>query len=72
MFLRAFGHGIAAWIWLDLSLSAEAPDSSAHRAGVNYVLRYFIENELPVARSWLSIVDQYLDTAVEVPLEVFS
>jgi alkylation response protein AidB-like acyl-CoA dehydrogenase len=71
LFLRAFGHGVAAWIWLDLSLSAEGTGSPDRLASATYVLRYFTESELPLARSWLSIVSQHLDTAAVAPDEVF-
>jgi len=71
LFLRAFGHAVAAWIWLDLSLSAERAGSPKRLTEARYVLRFFTESELPLARSWLSVVNQHLDTAALAPDEVF-
>lgn len=71
LFLRAFGHGVAAWIWLNLALSADRTGSSQRLVSVVHVLRYFIESELPLARSWLSIASRHLDTAAAAPDAIF-
>lgn len=72
MFLRAFGHGVAAWMWLDLALSADRVGNAERITNITYLLRYFVESELPIALSWLSIVDRHLETAAEVPDSVFA
>lgn len=72
LFLRAFGHGVAAWLWLDLSLSAERLGPGRNLTSATSVLRYFYESELPVAQAWLSIVDKHLATAATAPEEIFS
>lgn len=71
MFLRAFGHGVAGWIWLDLALRAEHTPDVAGCAGYAEVLRYFYESELPIARAWLDVVDTQTRVHVEAPETVF-
>jgi hypothetical protein len=72
LLLRAFGHGVAAWTWLDLALNAERTKPPEHLAGATYVLRYFTEIEFPLARSWFSIVDQHFDTVVQALDDIFN
>ena len=71
MFLRAFGHGVAAWLWLDLALRAEQMPGVAACAGYAEVLRYFYESELPIARAWLDVVDTHACIHAEAPAVVF-
>jgi alkylation response protein AidB-like acyl-CoA dehydrogenase len=71
MFLRAFGHGVAAWLWLDLALRAEQMPGAAACAGYAEVLRYFYESELPIARAWLDVVDTHACVHAEAPAVVF-
>jgi alkylation response protein AidB-like acyl-CoA dehydrogenase len=72
MFLRAFGHAVVAWLWLDQSLVAAGRPETPVGLGVIYNCRYFFENEIPQANSWLSIVASQNDTARTVPAEVFA
>lgn len=71
MFLRAFGHGVAAWLWLDLTISAQEIDSAEQMESASYVLRYFTESELPLGKAWLSIVRKHLRLVDEVPEHIF-
>jgi alkylation response protein AidB-like acyl-CoA dehydrogenase len=58
-FLRAFGHVVTAWLWLDQALAASTaagpagPDS--FQAGKIIACRYFFEFELPKIDHWLTI-----------------
>jgi alkylation response protein AidB-like acyl-CoA dehydrogenase len=70
MFLRAFGHGVVGWLWLDLALAAKRA-SSARIPGTVHATRYFSIHELPEARAWLSIVASRSKLAREVPAEIF-
>jgi len=56
LFLRAFGHGVVAWLWLDQALHARDLSNLGLRGGLSYACRFFFESELPQARAWLSIV----------------
>lgn len=53
-FLRAFGHAVVAWLWLDMACLC-ATDSPFHR-GKRAAARYFFECELPKAGLWLDEV----------------
>lgn len=66
LFLRAFGHGVVAWLWLDQALVPTAND------GVAFAARFFFEAELPQARAWLTIVDGHSDLVRSMPDEAFA
>ena len=62
-FLKAFGHTVIAWLWLDVGLAArvaleaESPAASAdHLHGKLQCLDYFFGYELPKIRAWLQPV----------------
>ena len=59
-------------MWLDLALSADRVGNAERITNITYLLRYFVESELPIALSWLSIVDRHLETAAEAPDSVFA
>ena len=72
-FLRAFGHIVVAWVWLDLAFAAttrEAVDSD-FAAGKRRACRFFFECELPHALTWLSFARALSDVASGVPLAQF-
>ena len=71
VFLRAFGHGVIAWLWLDQAVAGARLDASASRVG-SAACRYFFESELPVARSWLSIVGSSSTLLRSIPEEAFA
>lgn len=71
MFLRAFGHGIAGWIWLDLALRAEQVGAIDACPGYAEVLQYFCESELPVARAWLDVVDTHARVHADAHVAIF-
>jgi len=56
LFLRAFGHAVIGWLWLDQALAAGTIDDTARRAGVEHCCTFFFEAEIPQAGTWLGIV----------------
>ncbi|MBP7335713.1 acyl-CoA dehydrogenase [Niveispirillum sp.] len=72
LFLRAFGHGVIAWLWLDQAVTATALAQTAFRSSLLYACRYFFESELPQARCWLSIVARHSTLVRSMPDEAFA
>lgn len=70
LFLRAFGHGVIAWLWLDQARALEALSGQA-RAGKVSACRYFFCQELPQAERWLDIVAAQDGVVRGAPSEVF-
>lgn len=60
-FLRAFGHGLVAWLWLDQAVHAARLPSTPLRTGVGAACRFFFDTELPQAATWLGIVAAHAD-----------
>ena len=56
-YLQAFGHMVLAWVWLELSLAANAIESEAVCAGVAGARAYFFSYELPKIDAWLRVVE---------------
>ena len=56
LFQRGFGHGIVAWLWLDLALCRRNLADGAANPGVDHCCRFFLEAALPQGECWLSIV----------------
>jgi hypothetical protein len=72
LFLRAFGHIVVAWIWLDIGVvSAGMCDDEFARAKHRACL-FFFETELPLALCWLSLVNNRSDIAATAPLSTFA
>lgn len=70
LFLRAFGHGVVAWLWLDQAQrDAGSPDI---RTGIAFATRFFFESELPQAHAWLAIVNNHSELVRNVPDEAFA
>ena len=61
LFLRAFGHGVVAWLWLDQAIHAARFPPTPLRAGVAEACRFFFDTELPQAATWLGIVAAHRD-----------
>jgi butyryl-CoA dehydrogenase len=55
-YLRAFGHVVLAWIWLDVACSALAVPPGPERDGRLAACRYFFGYELPLVEAWLQPV----------------
>ncbi|MFI4931058.1 MAG: acyl-CoA dehydrogenase, partial [Burkholderiales bacterium] len=57
-YMRAFGHMVIAWIWLELGLAADGARGAAEaRAGRLQAMRYFYAYELPQVTAWLAVVN---------------
>lgn len=56
-FLRAFGHVVVAWIWLELATAARDRSDDFGR-GKALASRYFCEVELPFVSAWLAGINQ--------------
>lgn len=57
-FLRAFGHGVLAWLWLDMAVRASELGDTPLHSGKVLACRFFFDSELPQAQAWLSIVKE--------------
>ena len=55
-FLRAFGHSVVAWLWLEQALIAEPRRADPFHAGKLAACRFFYECELPRVPAWLRFV----------------
>jgi alkylation response protein AidB-like acyl-CoA dehydrogenase len=67
--LRAFGHGVVGWQWLDRAiLCADTPDDP-FRGGKLWACRYFFEREMPKIDAWLRPIAARSDLAAAVPAE---
>lgn len=71
LFLRAFGHGVIAWLWLDQAMVAAELTETPFHMGIDHACRYFFEYDLPQARSWLSIITQHSTLVRGMPIEAF-
>ena len=69
-FLRAFGHGVMAWLWLDMARAA-AGGRADFAAGKRRACRYFYDYEVPAAIAWLAPVEQASDVAASAPGAIF-
>jgi len=72
LFLRAFGHGILGWLWLDMALKGVSLANDKLRAGLSYACRFFFDTELPQALAWLSVVERHGDLARAMPEDAFA
>lgn len=75
-FLRAFGHTIVGWLWLEQATRASrelgrpTPDTSFYAAKLR-TCRYFFEAELPKTEQWLALVASGTDVAALAPPTTF-
>ncbi|AOW12186.1 acyl-CoA dehydrogenase [Hydrogenophaga crassostreae] len=70
-YLQAFGHMVLAWIWLDVSLTAQAAADSPARTGRLACMRFFFLYELPKIGAWLNVVSSRDQTCAALPEEAF-
>lgn len=73
-YLQAFGHGVLAWIWLDVALAALADPTAQDdmtRAGTIGAMQYFYQYELPKTSAWLEPVRSRFMTCANLPEEAF-
>lgn len=75
-FLRAFGHGVLGWLWLDQataasSLANNGESEAIFAEGKARTCRHFFETELPRVRAWLEPVSCKSDAAANAPHSIF-
>ncbi|MBA5688888.1 acyl-CoA dehydrogenase [Rugamonas apoptosis] len=73
-YLRAFGHVVMGWIWLDVARAAVQAESSGRRSsgfveGKVAAARYFVLHELPLVEAWLRPVEQCDRLWLDLPVE---
>jgi alkylation response protein AidB-like acyl-CoA dehydrogenase len=56
LFLRAFGHLVVAWLWLEQALVADTRRGRPYYDGKLRACRFFFECELPRVPQWLGLV----------------
>ena len=72
LFLRAFGHGVVAWLWLDKALAADASARSPDFiAGKRHACRFMFEQELPQIDAWLKPFVEDSTAATAIPDAAF-
>jgi alkylation response protein AidB-like acyl-CoA dehydrogenase len=71
--LRAFGHAVVAWLWLDQALAAEANAAlgASFVEGKRKACRFFYEAELPFVRAWLAPLARRRSTPASMAVENF-
>ncbi|MDF7774807.1 acyl-CoA dehydrogenase [Sphingomonas sp. AOB5] len=74
-FLRAFGHVVMAWLWLDQAVAAAGLDRAGPDCdfadGKLHACRFFFECELPRALTLLTFVASRSNVASGVPARIF-
>ncbi len=74
-YMQAFGHGVLAWIWLDVATLALTRPSAGHSgpalAGTLAAMRYFFHYELGKIGAWLAPVQGRDMTCADLPEEAF-
>ncbi|MFZ2980111.1 MAG: acyl-CoA dehydrogenase C-terminal domain-containing protein, partial [Sphingobium sp.] len=65
--LRAFGHGVSGWLWLDRALLCIGTPDDPFRGGKLWASRYFMERELPRIDAWLRPVESGSDLLATLP-----
>ena len=70
-YMQAFGHVVIAWMWLELSLAADASENAAFRQGTAPATNYFFHYELPRIDAWLRVVESRDMTCAAAPEEAF-
>lgn len=72
LFLRAFGHGVVGWLWLDQALAAARLGHGPARMGIEHTSRFFLRTELPQAAAWLAVVAAHDGLARAAPAAIFA
>lgn len=75
-FLRAFGHVVVGWLWLDKAITATSLVGSGRVKdtfieGKIATCRYFFDFELPKVDAWLSPVLSKSDVAMSISRDAF-
>lgn len=67
-FLRAFGHAVSGWLWLDRALVCADAIDDFHR-GKLWACRYYFEREMPRIDAWLRPLESGSDLVAAIPVE---
>jgi len=74
-YMQAFGHGVLAWIWLDVAAAVlsrvPAAQQGKARVGTMAAMRYFYHYELGKIDAWLAPVQQRDMICADLPEEAF-
>ncbi len=70
-FLRAFGHVVVAWLWLDQAVAAARGADRDFVEGKLRACRFFFECELPKVDALLAFVASASDVAADAPPRIF-
>jgi alkylation response protein AidB-like acyl-CoA dehydrogenase len=69
--LRAFGHGVVAWLWLDMALACGEQPDHAFVEGKRAACRFFFAYEVPKIRLWLDAARAPETGALTLDIEAF-
>jgi len=71
-YLKAFGHVVLAWIWLELAVCAQRSKDKnrAFSEGKLSCARYFFAFELPLVAAWLAPIRQHNTLLLEVTPDI--
>lgn len=70
--LRAFGHGVVAWLWLDIALNCrDRPEDDAFLTGKLAACRFFFTYDLPKISLWLDAARASPGAALDLGMESF-
>lgn len=69
LYLKAFGHTVIAWMWLEVALCAHGSPQANDplQAGLRQACAYFYRYELPRIAAWLQVVQSRDDTCRAMP-----
>jgi butyryl-CoA dehydrogenase len=73
-YMQAFGHGVLAWIWLDVAERSLRGDPSGElpaTLGRLGATDYFFHYELPKLGAWLNVVERLDGTCARLPEDAF-
>ena len=71
VFLRAMGHGVVGWLWLDQARVALPQAQAPFQAGKLRACRFFFECELPKIGPWLTVVASLSDVSAGATADLF-
>lgn len=72
LFLRAFGHAVIGWMWLEQARAVQGHADSRLREAKLRSCQFFIETEGPQAMAWLQIIEQQSRTVRDAPVDIFA
>ena len=72
-YMQGFGHGVLAWMWLELAIAAERSEHLPvdFRAGKRAACDYFFNYELPKIGAWLGVAARRDMTCAQASAAMF-